>query len=276
MGNTNIISFNNKLFGEVRFIDVEGKPYAVAVDVATALGYRNSRKALKDHCRHVTKRYIPHPQSANKQMELNVIPEGDIYRLIMKSRLPQAEKFESWVMEEVLPQIRKTGGYIPVKEKISDIEIMSQALAIAQRTINNFDDILKLKDQQIEIRNKIIKEQEPKVIYADNVLGSHKLISSTDVAKDLGMTANKLHKILNRAGYIYKRDRGCWKFYAKYEGMVPEYADYHINEYAQSLKWTEKGRKFIIDLINNDAKIKQIIADIENETKESKNKKNKA
>lgn len=104
--------FKKEEFGEIRTLEVDGKPYFVASDIAKALGYTNSRKAIKDHCRWVTKRYIPHPQSKSKTLEVNIIPEGDIYRLISNSELPEAEKFESWVFDEVLPAIRKTGGYI--------------------------------------------------------------------------------------------------------------------------------------------------------------------
>lgn len=104
--------FKNEEFGEIRTVEVDGKPYFVASDITKALGYSNSSKAIKDHCRWVTKRYIPHPQNNTKVLNVNVIPEGDLYRLISNSELESAEKFESWVFDEVLPTIRKTGGYI--------------------------------------------------------------------------------------------------------------------------------------------------------------------
>ncbi|MZL31603.1 BRO-N domain-containing protein, partial [Clostridium beijerinckii] len=103
--------FNNEQFGQIRMLEIDKKPHFVATDIAKALGYINTSKAIKDHCRWVTKRYIPHPQSENKNLEVNVIPEGDIYRLITNSELPGAEKFESWVFDDVLPAIRKHGMY---------------------------------------------------------------------------------------------------------------------------------------------------------------------
>lgn len=103
--------FSNNEFGEVRTVVIDGKPYFVASDIAKALCYKNTSKAIKDHCRYVAKRYIPHPQSENKTIEVNVISEGDMYRLISHSELPSAEKFESWIFDEVLPSIRKTGTY---------------------------------------------------------------------------------------------------------------------------------------------------------------------
>lgn len=103
--------FNNEQFGKIRMVEIDDKPYFVATDIAKALRYVNPNDAIKKHCRWVAKCEVPHPQSKNKTLEVNVIPEGDMYRLITNSELPSAEKFESWVFDEVLPQIRKTGSY---------------------------------------------------------------------------------------------------------------------------------------------------------------------
>lgn len=103
--------FNNEEFGKIRTLEIEGKPYFVANDIAKALGYKDTTKAVKQHCRWVAKRHIPHPQSKDKELEVNIIPEGDMYRLITNSELPSAERFESWVFDEVLPSLRKTGTY---------------------------------------------------------------------------------------------------------------------------------------------------------------------
>lgn len=102
---------------EIRSLLIDGNPYFVGNDVAKALGYSNSRKALSDHCRYVTIRYIPHPQNVEKKLKVQIIPESDVYRLIIKSTLPTAEKFERWVMEEVLPSIRKKGYYTAVSRQ---------------------------------------------------------------------------------------------------------------------------------------------------------------
>jgi prophage antirepressor-like protein len=109
---TSIQIFKNSQFGEIRVTEIDGKTYFVGSDVAKALGYTNTSKALSDHCKGVTKRYIP---TNGGMQEMNIIPEGDIYRLAAKSELPGAEAFESWIFDEVLPTIRKTGGYIAAK-----------------------------------------------------------------------------------------------------------------------------------------------------------------
>lgn len=110
MNDKEIQIFSSPEFGELRTIEEGDKIYFVASDVAKALGYKNTSKAVSDHCRYVTKRYIPHPQGKGT-LQVNTIPEGDVYRLAAHSELPSAEKFESWVFDEVLPAIRKTGSY---------------------------------------------------------------------------------------------------------------------------------------------------------------------
>ena len=107
----NLQTFTNAAFGKVRILYEDGKPLFCGADACKALGYKNQSKALNDHCRWVTKRYVPHPQSATKTVTMNFLPEGDLYRLITHSKLPSAEKFERWVFDEVLPSIRKNGMY---------------------------------------------------------------------------------------------------------------------------------------------------------------------
>ena len=100
--------FNNEQFGDVRIIEEDGKVLFCGSDVAKALGYANPRKAVREHARGGTKRSIP---TTGGNQEMTFIPEGDLYRLIVRSKLPTAERFEKWVFDEVLPTIRKTGGY---------------------------------------------------------------------------------------------------------------------------------------------------------------------
>lgn len=162
--------FNNEEFGTIRTAEINGKPYFVASDVATALGYANPRKAVIDHCKGVTKRDTP--TSGGKQ-ELSYINEGDVYRLIMRSKLPSAEKFESWVVDEVIPSIRKNGGYIANQENLTPEQIVANALIVAQNIISQ-------KDKQIE-------EMRPKADFFDAVADSKTAISMNEVSKVLGI-----------------------------------------------------------------------------------------
>lgn len=165
--------FNSEEFGEVRMTEINGKPYFVATDVATALGYTNPRKAISDHCKGVTKRDTP---TSSGVQQMSYINEGDLYRLIMKSKLPSAEKFEKWVMEEVLPSIRKNGGYIAGQETLSDEELLSKALMVAQRKIDEKNNIIAMQDSRIQ-------GMIPKEIFADAVSASHTSILIGDLAK---------------------------------------------------------------------------------------------
>lgn len=103
--------FQSSEFGELGVLEIEGKPYFPAKAAAKILGYKDTTNAIKQHCRWVVKHHLPHPQNPSKTIEMNFIPEGDLYRLITHSKLPAAERFEKWVFDEVLPSIRKTGGY---------------------------------------------------------------------------------------------------------------------------------------------------------------------
>jgi prophage antirepressor-like protein len=118
---TEVMTFNfSESKSEIRNIIVNGEPHFVAYDIAKALGYIKPRNAISSHCRYALKQGIPHPQSKTKQLQVSVIPESDVYRLIMSSTLPSAQKFERWVMDEVLPSIRKKGFYSMNSKKAND------------------------------------------------------------------------------------------------------------------------------------------------------------
>ena len=141
-----LMLFNNEEFGEIRGVEIESKPYVVASDVAKALGYKRPNDAISQHCKYTVKHRIPHPQNKTKTLEVNIIPEGDVYRLIIKSKLPSAQKFEEWVMDEVLPQIRKTGKY-----EIQDFNEFPKLL-------NDMNQLVEDMEYKIEEQNKQIEE----------------------------------------------------------------------------------------------------------------------
>lgn len=165
--------FNNEEFGEIRTITKHDKTYFAGSDVAKALGYAIPHKAVQTHCKGVLKWNIP---TSSGNQDVLFITEGDIYRLIMKSKLPSAEKFEKWVMEEVLPSIRKNGGYIAGQETLSDEELLSKALMVAQRKIDEKNNIIAMQDSRIQ-------GMIPKEIFADAVSASHTSILIGDLAK---------------------------------------------------------------------------------------------
>lgn len=180
--------FNNDEFGQVRTIEIDGKPYFSAIDVAAALGYKNPRDAVSRHCKGVVKYDTPTPGG---QQAVNFIPEGDIYRLIVRSDLPSAEKFEKWVFDDVIPQIRKTGGYN-----------LPQTYAEALRALAD-------KAEQNEKLTARIETMRPKEIFADAVAASKTSILVGELAKlitqngyEIGQT--RLFSWLRENGYLMK------------------------------------------------------------------------
>lgn len=145
--------FNSEEFGEIRTAEIDGKPYFVGTDVAKALGYSNPRKAILDHCKGVTKRDTP---TSSGIQSMSYINEGDLYRLIMKSKLPSAEKFESWVMDEVLPTIRKTGSYQKPLTTVEQIQVIATGFLDHEEWLNRLENTMTIDyAQQESIRDLV-------------------------------------------------------------------------------------------------------------------------
>lgn len=187
MNNNEIKIFENVEFGKVRVIEEDGKPLFCGKDIAEALGYNEPHKAISRHCKGGMKRPIP---TNGGQQELLFIPEGDVYRLIVSSKLPSAEKFEHWVFDDVLPTIRKTGGYLGNVENMSDLEILGRAMMIYKRTV--------------EEQHKQIEEMKPKAEFADRVTKSTDNILMRQMAK---LLCDKGYSIGEKRLYQLLRDQ---------------------------------------------------------------------
>ena len=167
--------FDNQDFGQVRMVMNDGKPLFCGIDVARALGYTNPRKALIDHCKGVTKRDT---LTAGGMQQISFIPEGDVYRLIVRSKLPSAEKFERWVFDEVLPSIRKTGGYVN-----DEAQFVENYFPSADEFTKSF-----LRAQLAEVRaaRSEVRQLKPKAEYCETVLQCPDVVTVTTIAKDYG------------------------------------------------------------------------------------------
>lgn len=185
--------------------DEHGNPLFCAKDIATILGYANPAKAVIDHCKGFP---IWKPlESAGGLQQARFITEGDMYRLLASSRLPIAERFESWIYDEVLPSIRRTGGYIPTAETDSDEDILAKAVLIAQKTID-------LKNRQLQAKDSRIKELEPKAKALDDFTNVPDTLLVRDAAKLLSNSGTpigekELREWLNQHDWIY-RHAGTW------------------------------------------------------------------
>ena len=240
MGNE-IISINHEQFGQLRAVlDERGEPWFVGSDVASSLGYSNPRKALRDHVDEEDK-------TRNETFLVNgtapiLINESALYTLVLRSKIKDARKFRRWVTGEVLPSIRKNGGYMVVRPDESDEVIMARALQIMQATLQR-------RDEQIAML-------KPRADYADHVLDSITCITTTQLAKELDMTAQELNRLLCEMHIQYWQS-GQYLLYADYarQGYAKNRTNSHrghdgmlrTNTY---LVWTERGRDFIHQLLN--------------------------
>lgn len=172
----------------VRIIERDGEPWFVAADVATVLGYSNTRDAVARHCRGVAKHDAP---SSSGNQEYTIIPERDVYRLIMRSKLPSAERFEEWVVGEVLPAIRKTGSYHPTPQ-------IPQTLPEALRLAADLA-------EQVESQKREMIEMKPKVDALHRLADSEGTFCLSDAGKALQLPPRKFIASLQAAGWIYRR-----------------------------------------------------------------------
>ena len=197
---TNLSVFSNQQFGKIRIIEDNGKMLFCGSDIAKSLQYKNTSKAIKDHCRCVTKRYIPHPQNPNKQIEVNFISEGDIYRLISNSELPTAEQFESWVFDEVLPQIRQTGGYVQSEREFEFIQKYFPSFT-EDTKLSMFKD---LHEQNQEFKSQI-KMLTPQAEAYQDLMTAEGYIKFIDLAQMIEIGRSKLFEFLRKEKVLTKQ-----------------------------------------------------------------------
>ena len=251
-------TFKHEGFGEIRTLEINGEPWFVGKDVASVLGYSNSRKALLDHVDDEDKG-VTNCDTLGGIQKMNIINESGLYSLILSSKLPQAKAFKRWVTSEVLPAIRKQGSYsLGVPTNFRDalyLAYQQQVTIEALETENAF------KDQKIA-------ELQPKADYLDTILQSKSLMTITQIAKDYGMSARTMNKKLHALGVQYKQG-SQWFLYAKYQNR--SYTSSETISVIQSdgrekvvmnTKWTLKGRIFLYNLLKEEGILPMIEKEI--------------
>lgn len=248
--------FKNDEFGEIRTTEENGKMLFCGNDVARALGYSDTAKAMKQHCKKDGWVIRPVMDNRGRTQQAKFINEGNLYRLITHSKLPNAEKFESWVFDEVLPSIRKTGGYIYGEEIMNEDQLI-------MATMN----VLNKKIEKLQIENskqtQLIEEQKPKVLFADSVCASESSVLIGELAKilkqngiDIGQ--NRLFHWLRENGFLIKS--GESKNLPTQKGMNLELFEIkertHFNPDGSSIltrttKITPKGQIYFINKFLN-------------------------
>ena len=201
--------FKNPEFGSIRVIEEDGKYLFSGLDIANALGYSNSRASISRHCRYVTKRDVPHPQSPEQTIRMTFIPEGDVYRLIVHSRLPSAERFERWVFDEVLPSIRRHGAYITP-------EMLWKAATSPEALMKLCSDLLAERE-----KNAVLLETnaqlQGKAFYFDAFIKAGRCTNLRITAKELEVPERRFVRFLLNERFVYRSPSGCVLPYTKPE-----------------------------------------------------------
>lgn len=195
-----LMIFNNPEFGEIRTVEVNGEPWFVGKDVATALGYSNPRKALADHVDDEDKLQddgVTIRDPIGRDQHPIVINESGLYSLVLSSKLPGAKKFKRWITSEVIPSIRKNGGYVNGQENMTPEELMAAALIMANKTIEN----QKVRLSTLTVENQIM---QPKADYFDDLVDRNLLTGLRETAKELRIKPKEFISFLLSRKYLYR------------------------------------------------------------------------
>lgn len=243
--------FTKAEFGELRTVNVGDKIMFVASDVAKALGYSRPADAITTHCKGSVKHRLP---TNGGMQELKIIPEGDVYRLITHSKLPAAEKFESWVFDEVLPSIRKHGAYMTedtIKKAMTEPDFIIKLATELKKEQEQNKQLTETCSQQ----QQVIGELKPKADYVDKILKSNSLVTITQIAKDYGMSGQGMNKVLHDLHIIYSCNKQ-WLLYSQHQAKGYTFSETvdipredGTTKVVMNTKWTQKGRLFLYETL---------------------------
>jgi len=223
--------FNNDEFGQIRTVEIGGEPWFVGNDIAAALGYSNTRDALAKHVDEEEK-MVSQIATSGQRRNMTVINESGMYSLIMGSELESAKKFKKWITSEVIPSVRKNGGYIAGQENMTPEQIVANALVVAQNIIQD--------------RDRQIAEMKPKAEYFDQLVERKLLTSFRDTAKELGIGEKAFITFLIDHKYIYRDQKRQLKPYSeKNKGLfeLKEYNARYSDHAGLQTLITPKGRE---------------------------------
>ena len=248
----NLQIFDSPDFGQIRTIQQNGEPWFVGKDVADILGYQNGSRDVN---RHVDEDDRQNYQNGTFESNrgLTIINESGLYSLILYSKMPKAKEFKRWVTSEVIPAIRKTGGYIAGSENMTDAEIMAKAVLVAQSTIRQ-------RDQRIKELESDVAAAKAKVLFADAVSASDSTILIGDLAKILKQNGHpigqkRLFNWMREQGYLIKRagadynsptQRAMEMGLFKIKETAISHSDGHVSV-SKTTKVTGKGQQYFIN-----------------------------
>lgn len=249
--------FRNPEFGELGISFIGDSAYFPATECARLLGYSDPYDAIRRHTKGSVKRRVP---TSGGVQEIKLIPEGDLYRLIIHSRLPSSDRFEAWVFEEVLPSIRKTGLYASddlVERLIGDPEL---GIRLLQAFKEEREKRRRLESESVK-KDRVIRDLTPKASYYDLVLQNRSVIPISKIAKDYGMSGKAFNLLLHELGVQYRMG-DTWLLYQHLAGLGYTQSRTHIVDAGRSTLrtcWTQKGRLFLYELLKNQRGILPLI-----------------
>ncbi len=195
-----LMIFNNPEFGEIRTVGIDGDPWFVGKDVAQALGYKEPTKAAREKV-DPEDRGVSKIDTPSGEQEMTIINESGLYSLVLSSKLPGAKKFRRWVTAEVIPSVRRNGGYIHGQEEMSPEELMASALIVAKKTIER----QKLRLSVLTVENQVM---QPKADYFDALVDRNLLTNFRETAKQMNIPPKKFVDFLLEKKYIYRDKKG--------------------------------------------------------------------
>lgn len=200
--------FENAEFGKVRTAVVDGEPWLVGKDVAEALGYTKPLNAINQHVEEDDSLKQGLTDSLGREQQTILINESGLYALIFGSKLESAKRFKHWVTSEVLPSIRKNGGYIAQQEELSPEELMAKALQVAQKTLKDRE--ARLAVMSAENAALVVEKQimTPKAEYFDDLVDRNLLTNFTEASKQIGVKRKVLISFMTEHGYLYRDKKG--------------------------------------------------------------------
>lgn len=251
--NNNIVPFVNDELGTVRVLVINSEPYFVGKDVAEILGYSNPRDALAKHVDNEDKDAVAICDVIGRDQNTIVINESGLYSLIMSSKLQKAKQFKRWVTSEVLPTIRKTGGYVNNEDLFVDT-YFDDLPEEQKETMRGLLAKIKRDKEVIAKQAATIEEMKPKATYYDVVLNCKDLVPTTLIAKDFGMSAQAMNEKLHDFHVQFKHGN-TWVLYSRYQNggfaqtVTVPYNNHGKTGISQNLKWTQKGRYMIYEIM---------------------------
>lgn len=274
---TDVKIFNSPMFGELRVTrNKKGELLFCLKDVCDSLGLQVGATAKRLEQQVISSINV---LTKGGSQQMYFVTEPDLYRCIFQSRKPTARKFQDWVFNEVLPSLRTTGAYVVTKEEDSEEDIIARGLIAAKAALARREQRIKELEcensqskQVIEVQGERIAKDAPKVEYYEQTLNSKDCMTSSQVALDLGITAHELHNKLCQANIIYKQS-GQWNLHKPYKGW--KLHDTNTYTFPSSdggthtkvyTVWTQRGRRFIIALFNNNFNVKLALAEINGKT----------